>query len=200
MNHGFKLHPDGTLEITMPKGVKVGRVLVCEEGAQDGALYYREGDVPNTNDGDTISRQEMLRAFEEMCSCTDYEWDERDFRDLIKKIPSVELDVPDINVGDMISRQDAIDAVKFGITYVKAVDKNTGKVINLFEEINKELKKAEERIKKLPSAEPERKKGKWIKDRDVIYHCSCCGTDYLMYELAVKDTHYCPNCGSKMER
>jgi hypothetical protein len=45
MNHGFKLHPDGTLEITMPKGKKVGRVLVCEEGTQNGALYYPESDV-----------------------------------------------------------------------------------------------------------------------------------------------------------
>lgn len=40
MNHGLKLHPDGTLEITMPKGKKVGRVLVCEAGTQNGSLYY----------------------------------------------------------------------------------------------------------------------------------------------------------------
>ena len=46
-------------------------------------------------------------------------------------------------------------------------------------------------------AEP-RKNGKWVKDRDGIYHCSCCSTDYLMYEFAVKDTHYCPNCGADM--
>ena len=39
---------------------------------------------------DLISRQEILRAFEEMCSCTDYGWDERDFRDLIKKMPSAQ--------------------------------------------------------------------------------------------------------------
>lgn len=63
--------------------------------------------------------------------------------------------VPDTNVGDTISRQAAIDAAEFGITYAKAVDKNTGEVINLFEESNKELKKAVERIKNLPSAESE---------------------------------------------
>lgn len=50
-------------------------------------------DVPDTNVGDMISRQETLRAFEEMCSCTDYGWDERDFRDLIKKMPSVEPEI-----------------------------------------------------------------------------------------------------------
>lgn len=50
-------------------------------------------DVPDTNVGDMISRRETLCAFEEMCSCADYGWDERDFRDLIKKIPSVEPEI-----------------------------------------------------------------------------------------------------------
>lgn len=44
MNHGFKLHPDGTLEITMPKGKKVSRVLVCEAGTQNGTLMYPDCD------------------------------------------------------------------------------------------------------------------------------------------------------------
>ena len=42
---------------------------------------------------DLIGRQDFLRAFEEMCSCTDYEWDERDFRDLIKRFPSAETEI-----------------------------------------------------------------------------------------------------------
>lgn len=46
MNHGLKLHPDGTLELTMPKGKKVGRVLVCEAGTQNGKLYYPEDVEP----------------------------------------------------------------------------------------------------------------------------------------------------------
>lgn len=52
MNHGFKLHPDGTLEITMPKGKKVGRVLVCEAGTQVGRLYYPEVDTEERNDNE----------------------------------------------------------------------------------------------------------------------------------------------------
>lgn len=44
MNHRFKLHPDGTLEITMPKGKKVSRVLVCEAGTQNGTLMYPDCD------------------------------------------------------------------------------------------------------------------------------------------------------------
>lgn len=42
MNHGLKLHPDGTLELTMPKDKKVTRVLVCEAGTQNAKLYYEE--------------------------------------------------------------------------------------------------------------------------------------------------------------
>jgi hypothetical protein len=109
MNHRFKLHPDGTLEITMPKGKKVGRVLVCEAGTQNGTLMYPDCD------------------------------------DCIKHGGDWECDHVHCHKGknaDMISRQDAIDAAEFGITYAKAVYKNTGEVINLFEESNKELKKA----------------------------------------------------------
>lgn len=42
MNHGLKLHPDGTLEITMPKDRKITRVLVCEAGTQNAKLFYPE--------------------------------------------------------------------------------------------------------------------------------------------------------------
>lgn len=49
----------------------------------------------------------------------------------------------------------AIDAVEFGITYAKAIDVNTGESKELFKEGNDALKKAVERLKELPSAEPE---------------------------------------------
>lgn len=38
----FTLDPDGTLTITVPKGTKVGRVLVQEEGTHCGGLYYAD--------------------------------------------------------------------------------------------------------------------------------------------------------------
>ena len=57
-------------------------------------------------------------------------------------------------MSDSISRQDAVDAVEFGITYAKAFDVNTGESKELFKEGNDALKKAVERLKELPSAEP----------------------------------------------
>lgn len=58
-------------------------------------------------------------------------------------------------------------------------------------------------IEELPSAEPERKKGKWIYDTERVagngwiysqYHCSECGFQELG-GLA----NFCPNCGAEME-
>ncbi len=66
-------------------------------------------------------------------------------------------------MSDLISRQAAIDAVEFGITYAKVIDVNTGEGRYLFKEGNDALKKAVERLKELPSAEPEINKQKLIR-------------------------------------
>jgi len=56
----------------------------------------------------------------------------------------------------------------------------------------------------LPSAEPERKKGKWIYDTErvwhdggiyVQYHCSEC-----RFQIIGSLYNYCPHCGAEMTR
>ena len=80
---------------------------------------------------------------------------------------------------DMISRQDAIDSpvkmVSEGLEWIPVYH-----------------------IKELPSAQPERKKGKWIDDKCSAcgYKCSACGYRVEPWN----NTPYCPNCGAKMER
>lgn len=93
---------------------------------------------------------------------------------------------------DLISRQAAIDAVEFGITYVQAINIETGEVRDLFTTTNKELKKAVERINNLPSAE---RRGRWEKylNEGLRYRRSVCGSRYEF------PWHYCPNCGAKMD-
>lgn len=58
-----------------------------------------------------------------------------------------------------------------------------------------------EDILSLPSAQPERKKGQWLWDKDETYYrCSECG--HLAYETlyCMDGTYaYCPFCGAKME-
>ena len=56
----------------------------------------------------------------------------------------------------------------------------------------------------LPSAQPERKKGKWIRHDEIknVYggiciECSECGEKYVVQHIL--DEKYCRNCGAKME-
>ena len=52
----------------------------------------------------------------------------------------------------------------------------------------------------MESAEPERKKGRWIPvdSGTVNGRCSECGYESHLYENDVYGEHYCPNCGAEM--
>lgn len=110
MNHGFKLHTDGTLEITMPKGVKVTRVLVCEEGTQDGRLYYPESDVPDTNVGAMIDCTDCIK------NGGDWECDRMHCHKGTKQQAT--------KASDLVNREDTIRAIT---GYVGAIDKSVAK-------------------------------------------------------------------------
>jgi hypothetical protein len=108
---------------------------------------------------------------------------------------------------DTISRKAAIDAVEFGITYAKAINKETGEVIALFEESNAELKEAVNRIKQLPPTQPEHIKGHWICDRSWsegvgmgesyghYWKCDKCG-HLEQGDWGECGCNFCSNCGS----
>lgn len=51
-------------------------------------------------------------------------------------------------------------------------------------------------LESLPSAEPERKKGKWIIDRHGNWACDQCGND--PYHCNMENMNFCPNCGADM--
>ena len=50
-------------------------------------------------------------------------------------------------------------------------------------------------LERLPSAQPERIRGRWIEKPHVhgVAYCSLCD-----YELHTNDTNFCPNCGADM--
>ena len=50
-------------------------------------------------------------------------------------------------------------------------------------------------LQNLPSAQPERIRGRWIEKPHVhgVAYCSLCD-----YELHTNDTNFCPNCGADM--
>lgn len=223
MNHGFKLHSDGTLEITMPKGVKVGRVLVKEEGTQDGALYYSDGlmeqykwerdiaisqlkdlgyelgekprksDVPGTNDGNLIDKERLLDDLKEMCIISFWEANEHS-----------EECYQDIYryIESMPSAQPERWSTCFDCPLSHGCH-----VIN-----GCTNEQAMQYAGKIPddcpvnkiSAEPEWKNGNWIKNierfGDNAYHCSQCGAVLEKDDLEWRNNYYCYHCGSKMER
>lgn len=99
-------------------------------------------------------------------------------------------------MSDLISRAEAIEAIEFGITYMKAINIETGEITEPFAKINDELREAVDRVKALPSAQ---RAGKWIDETfepwGLVHHpfkCNLCG------EHAEFASPYCPNCGARM--
>lgn len=99
-------------------------------------------------------------------------------------------------MSDLISRQAAIDAL--ADMHCKSDEDGYVWIIR---------SDAWARIDALPSAQPERKKGKWIYCEDEYgidgYHCDKCGFfvpwDYTHKFIDfIKDYHFCPNCGADM--
>ena len=87
-------------------------------------------------------------------------------------------------MSDLISRQAALDALYH-------VDEYNGRSV--------------EAIKELPSAQPERKNGRWMRT-DAYPHrryCSVCFATFIRNDEFLKlddiPHKYCPNCGAYME-
>ena len=99
--------------------------------------------------------------------------------------------------GDCISRQAAIDALD--VLCQEHRYKIPGK-IETYSQYNEAwqdaLDRAEGAIFNLPSAQPERKKGKWIYDGD-CYICDQCKSAFGWWADS-QTSNYCPNCGADM--
>ena len=106
-------------------------------------------------------------------------------------------------MGDLISRRAAIDALHMHLMYRMGTDSNK--------------KRLDEWINNLPSAQPERKKGKWIPvdsysafggdeatwmahgNPVAFYYCSECKEQaYSGEDRESLTTDFCPNCGADM--
>ena len=95
----------------------------------------------------------------------------------------------DRTTGDLISREAAIDALSRCQTYLFDT-RDTDRKIS--------LEDAEYVIEKLPAAQPERNKGKWINEGvQCSIRCNnpLCNFHYIGY---LGDYNFCPNCGADM--
>ena len=93
---------------------------------------------------------------------------------------------------------DSVDRNKAIVTAIEAADDwDGGHNVNV-----RRAQMIEAALKALPSAQTERKKGKWINDGG-LYKCSCCNqlwTEWWVLskppERMRKECPYCPMCGS----
>ena len=109
-------------------------------------------------------------------------------------------DVPDTNVGDTISRQAAIDAIE--------------RILDRCEEIEAHLSEGDpdrvgykmypdwltvwKYLHQVPSAQPERKTGRWIYNSPVTMKCEQCG--YVIKDWEWLRAKYCAGCGIPMRK
>ena len=112
---------------------------------------------------------------------------------------------------DLISRQEAIDALEREKTYCTAY-KGGYTQTDYFKQYNMGLTDGIKALNKLPSAQPERKSGKWIHGREIAremigdaivsilydgWQCSECKC--IVEEECEPLWNFCPNCGANMK-
>ena len=89
-------------------------------------------------------------------------------------------------MSDLINRQAAIEAFRKSLC---ALETESGREYGI------SFSGVEQTLKSLPSAQPERMRGKWIDDGDpFMWVCDVCGYRVKRYN----NTRYCPNCGAEM--
>ena len=124
-----------------------------------------------------------------------------DVEEKICRLPVVQPNGPDNLVKD--SQVLAKDLANDTISRKAALDE----VINLWADKpfgNPALVEIKDCIEKLPSAQPERMRGKWIEDDDgwdgVIWRCSECDAVFALTDGTPEENEYnfCPHCGADM--
>ena len=90
---------------------------------------------------------------------------------------------------DLISRQAAIDAAALSAAEWDGM---------YVQDINGRIRKA---LEQLPPAQPERKKGKWVKLPGMNEYCSACNQFFPLsyFQGRPFEINYCPHCGAMME-
>lgn len=102
-------------------------------------------------------------------------------------------------MSDLIYRQDAVSLPVMPKRYRKYMSHNLDDV---YEQGWEDLQMC---IEHLPSAQPKRKKGRWVElSHGILFHyykCDQCGNTIDMNGINAGrgDANYCPNCGARME-
>lgn len=99
-------------------------------------------------------------------------------------------------MSDLISRKEAMDAIMSTEPFIVE--------INGEQYVGQKTSDVMDVLQALPSAEPERKKGKWLHKPneydDDTYECSRCGEPWTLIDGTPEENNmnFCPNCGADM--
>ena len=95
---------------------------------------------------------------------------------------------------DTISRKAAIDAFNTNINELVVAGKENA------DSVERYLNRVIDRIKQLPFAQPERKRGRWLPDNRPFGGFWVCSECKFPSEAFAADVLYkfCPNCGARM--
>jgi hypothetical protein len=140
----------------------------------------------------------------------DFEYEGKTIREWIKELKAYKEQEP---CEDAISRQDVIQECKaeFLNTNVQRQTERQTLIDQSFARgWNACNRQWMNEVLQLPSAQKERKKGKWVdikKDGNRIYRCRCseCGKNPIEYTYGYEDwwfeelPKFCPDCGTEME-
>ena len=141
---------------------------------------------------DTISRQTAIDALNHEYRCGDIisQCGIEVAIDIISELPTIQPVATDTNVGDTISRQ---AAVELAMEYCPDDD---GTV-----QCDGDIRELLDELENLPPAQPERKKGKWVKIPGMNEYCSACNRFFPLsyFQGRPFEINYCPHCGAKME-
>lgn len=110
-------------------------------------------------------------------------------------------------MSDLIDRQaaiEALDEIRHALLEIDIPSPTVPEYVEHHEQIQyvwKLLDKKQKELYVLPAAQPERKRGHWIKVDDdlIIGKCSVCGWESHLYEDDVVGMDYCPNCGARLD-
>ena len=110
---------------------------------------------------------------------------------------------------DLISRKAAIDALRYAQHRFTVADEAGGMGTVKWSEDVIYFAAAERVLTELPSAQPERKQGKWIErnpqnsDTCRLIECDQCGFSHIVgfnvpYEHWIENRNFCERCGADM--
>lgn len=92
-------------------------------------------------------------------------------------------------MSDLISRQKVLDAIQ----------QRADRVDSVYSAFWEGLIIAQDIVKNVPSAEPERKKGEWIDGKPYVNsHWRVCSVCHESAPESSGGYHFCPNCGAEM--